>query len=223
MFNKQNRKFIVIGGISLILIISLFLQSFVFNTDTDTTENIENISDTHFVLGNDNAPVTIEIITDYQCAECAYFNKNVLKQIRSYYVHPGLVKIYIRDYMYYGPESMQAAIAARCAGDQNSFWRYHDALYAAQGPPNEHWAVKENLITIAGYLDLDVVDFDNCLMSDKYPAAIAYDYELAISKGVTEVPTFIISGGPYDKTERIEGVVPFPVFQEIIESMLSYN
>ena len=60
-------------------------------------------------------------------------------------------------------------------------------------------------------------------MSDKYPAAIAYDYELAISKGVTEVPTFIISGGPYDKTERIEGVVPFPVFQEIIESMLSYN
>jgi len=223
LFNKQNRKFIVIGSLSLIIIASLFLQIFIFNNDADPTEIIDNISDTHFVLGNDDAPVTIEIITDYQCAECAYFNKNVLKYIRSYYVHTGLVKIYIRDYMYYGPESMGAAIAARCAGDQNAYWRYHDALYSAQGPPNEHWAVKENLVTIAGYLDLDVVDFDNCLLSNKHVKGVADDYEHALSNGVTIVPTFIISGGPYNKTERIEGMVPFQVFQDVIESMLRYD
>jgi protein-disulfide isomerase len=49
------------------------------------------------------------------------------------YVEDGTLKIEWQDFPYQGEESVNAALAARAAGEQSKFWEYHDLLYQNQG------------------------------------------------------------------------------------------
>ena len=64
---------------------------------------------------------------------CRDFALGVGRQIKSDYVDAGQVRFVYRHYPFLGEESVWAAEATECAGDQGMFWEYHDILY-------EKWA-----------------------------------------------------------------------------------
>lgn len=86
------------------------------------------------VLGNTNAPVTIIEFSDYQCPFCEAFFTQTEPQIKKDYIDSGKVKFYYRDYplSQIHPGAQKAAEAARCAGDQNKYWQYHDLVFQNQ-------------------------------------------------------------------------------------------
>ncbi len=86
------------------------------------------------VLGNPNAPVTIIEFSDYQCPFCEAFFTQTEPQIKKDYIDSGKVKFYYRDYplSQIHPGAQKAAEAARCAGDQNKYWQYHDSVFQNQ-------------------------------------------------------------------------------------------
>ncbi len=86
------------------------------------------------VSGNQNAKVTLIEFSDYQCPFCGRHFSQAEGQIKKEYIDKGLVKFYYRDFplSQIHPGAQKAAEAARCAGDQNKYWQYHDLVFQNQ-------------------------------------------------------------------------------------------
>jgi len=82
-------------------------------------------------LGDKDAPVSIVEITDYQCPFCGRHAQQTLPQIEKEYIATGKVKYYVIDLPLEAIHSnaFKAAVATRCAGEQNKFWEMHDQLF----------------------------------------------------------------------------------------------
>ncbi len=164
-------------------------------------------------LGNPAAPVTIVEFTDYQCPYCARHALQTLPQILTGMIDTGLVYYKIKDFPLdqLHPQARAAAAAVRCAGEQEADWDMHDLLFETQ----QNWSGQQNINTIlAGYaadLDLDVMAFENCLLSGKYDEVIQDNLDEGLSLGVQGTPAFFINGYP------ISGAQPFDLFQYAVE------
>ena len=99
-----------------------------------------------------------------------------------------------------------AAIAARCAQEQNSFWLYHDYLYANQESLNS-----ETYLSIANELGLDINKFNSCLQSQEPVKLIASDLTEALALGVDATPYLFING------QRVDGVITLQSLEEALE------
>ena len=85
-------------------------------------------------LGDANAKVTMIEFSDYQCPFCARFYTQTEGQIKKEYIDSGKVKFYYRDFplLQIHPGAQKAGEAARCAGDQDKYWQYHDLIFENQ-------------------------------------------------------------------------------------------
>ena len=127
------------------------------------------------------------------------------------YVEDGTLKIEWRDFPYQGQESVNAARAARAAGEQGKFWEYHDLLYENQGSGNSGAFSDENLWGFARELGLDVERFESDFESEAISAAVQEDFEAGQSAGISGTPTFEING------RRLVGFQPLETFEQAIE------
>jgi protein-disulfide isomerase len=126
-------------------------------------------------LGSAAAPVTIEVWADYQCPYCRLDAMVFGGSLERAYVLPGNARIVYRDFAFLGQESIDAAVAARCAGSQDpgAYWRFHDLLFASQKGENQGTFKRENLVTLAGIAALDATAFAACLDEPAVAKAVA--------------------------------------------------
>jgi len=103
-----------------------------------------------------------------------------------------------------------AARAARCAADQDKFWKFHDALFLDQKKLDP-----DNLKQTAAKVGLDRGKFNACFSSDRQDAGIRKDMEEGNALGVTGTPTFFING------RELVGAQPAPKFNEVINEELA--
>ncbi len=127
------------------------------------------------------------------------------------YVEDGTLKIEWRDFPYQGQESVNAALAARAAGQQGKFWEYHDLLYKNQGSGNSGAFSDEKLSGFARELGLDVERFEPDFRSQEISAAVQADFEAGQSAGISGTPTFEING------QRLVGFQSLETFEQLIE------
>ena len=160
-----------------------------------------------FARGTDDAPVTIVEFSDFQCPFC----KAVLPAVNELLTrYPGKVRWEFRDFPIPAhPGAAKAHEAARCAGEQGKFWEYHDQLFARS--PNHSLPELEQ---IARDLQVDPVNFAECLAAGKYHAAVAADIQEGKRLGVEGTPTFFING------RMREGEQSLAALQELVESEL---
>lgn len=85
-------------------------------------------------LGSEGAKVTLIEFSDYECPFCERHYTQTESKIKTDYIDKGLVKFYYRDFplSQIHPGAQKAAEAARCAGDQNKYWEYHDKVFENQ-------------------------------------------------------------------------------------------
>jgi protein-disulfide isomerase len=147
-------------------------------------------------LGSAAAPVTIEIWADYQCPYCRLETIVFGGSIERAYVLPGIARIVYRDFTFLGQESIDAAVAARCAGrqDPGAYWRYHDLLFASQQGENQGTFKRANLITLAGIASLDTTAFTGCLDDPTVAQEVAAETARGRALGVVSTPTLRLSG-----------------------------
>lgn len=161
-------------------------------------------------MGDPNAPVTIIEFTDIQCPFCARHHSQTLPQIIANYVDKGLVYYVVKDFPLVSihPQAVQAAEAARCAGDQGAYFAMYDRLFSGQSS----WSGRSNAAAIFGEyaleLGLNSVDFTTCLESQKHQAAVLADLELGSRLGVNGTPAFFING------YFLSGAQPYATFVE---------
>src|SRR5689334_3502866 len=69
-------------------------------------------------LGSANAPVKLEVYSDFQCPNCELFWTTVEPTVVKDEVATGRAQLIYHDFSFIGPESLAAAVAARCADQQ---------------------------------------------------------------------------------------------------------
>jgi protein-disulfide isomerase len=123
------------------------------------------------------------------------------------YVESGTLRMEWRDFPYLGRGSLDAAVAARAAQEQDKFWEYHDLLYENQsgGFP------KEKLVELAREAGLDVERFEADLASREYEQTVIEDFQEGQQRGISGTPTFVING------KVLAGMQPVGVFEDAIE------
>lgn len=154
-------------------------------------------------MGEASAPVTVEEWGDFQCPACRAFALTTEPQLRSAYVATGKVRFVFRNMAFIGQESIWAAEAAECAGDEGRFFDFHDKLYALQGVENGGTFSKANLMKIGHDLGLSVT-FDACVTNDRYMQRVRDDTAAGQQKGVTATPTLFVNGRMVEGGQSIE-------------------
>ena len=171
------------------------------------------------VEGSSNAPVTIVEFGDYQCPKCDAWFKNEEPAIKTSYIDTNKTKLYFVDFPFLGADSVTAAQAAYCAGDQGKYWQYHDYLYQNQGSVQSGWASATNLKSYAATLGLDANQFNMCLDSGKYASQVSHNKDVGTSHGVQGTPAFFIIA-PNGTVNEILGPQPATAFSPVIDSSL---
>lgn len=166
----------------------------------------------HF-RGESDAPVTIIEFSDFRCPYCGDWSTETGTEIDEEYIEDGLVRIGFWHFPFLGNQSVLAAEASECAGDQGAFWEYHDYLFSPDIGSQGY--SKEDLKQYAVALNLDADVFNECLDSGKFSQFVQGQRSIAQQIGVSSTPSFLINGEP------IIGAQKYPVFQEVIEEELA--
>jgi protein-disulfide isomerase len=149
-------------------------------------------------LGRPEAPVQLEIWADFQCPICGNLVKDYLPRLTSEFVVPGQVRIVSRDIAILGAgagdESLGAAVAARCAAQQDKYWAYHDWLYYNQRGENRGAFSADRLAAIADQVGLDRARWDACIAEPAQAAAIRKTTADALAIGINATPSFRFGG-----------------------------
>ncbi len=166
------------------------------------------------VLGLSSAPVVLAEYGDFQCTSCGAFFRSVEPQIKAAYIDTGRIRFEWHDFAWIGQESLDAANAARCAGDQGKFWELHDLLYGSQSGENQGAFAKARLKAMGVQLGLEPVVYNACVDGNTHAAAVQADLSDVQNKGFNSTPTFLLAG------QRIVGAQPFAIFKSAIDGAL---
>ncbi len=168
-------------------------------------------------LGKADAPVTVDIWSDYQCPACDVLATQTEPSIVTTFVVPGTVKLVYHDAAFQGAraggswdESVEAAAAARCAIDENKYWQFHDWLFANRLGENVGSFTKERLRAIAQQVGLDLTKYDACMADGATAKAAQQETNDAIAAGINQTPTLKVNG------QTVVGAVGYDALAELI-------
>jgi protein-disulfide isomerase len=144
-------------------------------------------------LGNAGAQVLVEEYGDFQCPQCADFQRAVGPTVRQL-ADQGRIRFVFHEQPILGRESVLAANAATCAGDQGRFWPYHDLLYAEQAPENSGALTAGRLIQLGARVGVGGERFGSCVRDGTYEPWLRQVTEQGSVRGVNSTPTFFVNG-----------------------------
>lgn len=214
---RRNRLLAALAGVVVIALIAGYVAIRISNNGTKTNGNgnlgpmvavadpYPNIPQQTKVLGDPNALRLIEY-GDYQCVACHNAQQSTVPALIQKYVATGALSFEFRDYLVidaglartrgsnYDHESLRAAEAAMCAGDQGKYWPYHASLYQNWTGEGVGDFTESRVKDLAAKLNLDTSAFNKCLDSNKYEDEVKKQDSDATAAGINSTPTFMING-----------------------------
>jgi protein-disulfide isomerase len=165
--------------------------------------------------GQQNAPVTIYEISDFQCPYCAEFWRQTMPSLEREYVATGKVRIvFVNMPLSIHPNAEPAAELAMCAARQHRFWQMHDLLFRHQ----DQWAELQDpapyFLSLGDSARANRAELQACLVAKATRPLVQSDFEGAVRSGATSTPTFYIEGG------LLVGSQPIEVFRSALDSII---
>lgn len=166
-----------------------------------------------YVVGDENAPITLVEYASFTCGHCASFHKLVYPKLMENYIEPGKVKFVFRHYVRDGAD-VAASVVARCQGKER-FGAMKDLFFDRQA----QWlsGVKtiedamDNLAAVARRAGVSRAEFDRCMANqDIQNHVIEMTREGADQFEITGTPTLVMNGevlpleaNRYEELDRI--------------------
>lgn len=150
-------------------------------------------------MGDENAPVLIEVYEDFQCPACRTYSNEVEPLVVENHIATGEVYYVFRQKPFLddqapGRESDQAANASMCAAEQERFWDYHDMLFANWDGENRGAFSNKRLVAFAEALNLNMEAFNGCFESNRYKTEIEKDLAAGQAANVQGTPSVLVNG-----------------------------
>ncbi|MEL6227584.1 MAG: DsbA family protein [Pseudomonadota bacterium] len=139
-------------------------------------------SDLDYVFGNPDGDVSVIEFFDYNCAWC----KRALDQVQQLVDQDKKVRVVMKEMPIFGEHSTYAAKAAMASKKQGKYWEFHVALMKQQR------VSKDNVLTIAADVGIDVERLKKDMQDPAYDAAIADTMRIAEALKIQGTPGFIV-------------------------------
>lgn len=161
------------------------------------------------IRGAADAPVTIVEYSDFHCPFCRRVQPTLTALLEKY---PGQVRLVYKHLPLDGlhPQARRVSEAAWCAGQQDRFWQFHDAVYADTSSD----ASESTLNRYAAAAGLDAGKFAACLSSPEAKSAVQREVAQGEALGLNSTPGFFVNG------REVRGAQPLEAFVAIIDEEL---
>ena len=146
-------------------------------------------------IGPVDAPVVLVVFSDYQCPDRATRANDTLPVMMEH-VDSGDMRIEWRDVNVFGDASEQAAKGAHAAGLQDSYWEFHDELFAGGEHRPASGLTAEALTETANDLGLDADQFQQDMGSDETQEKVDAYAQMGLDLGAFSTPAFLVGGEP---------------------------
>ena len=174
------------------------------------------ISENDFVIGDEDAPVTIIEYASMSCSHCANFHTNTLPELKTEYIDTGKVRMVFRDFPFNYP-ALLGSMMMRCIPNEVRY-DYMNVLYQLQSKwvnrdPN---ITKKELYKIMQSGGMTKDEFDSCysnldIENEILEAVMAAQNDF----NIRSTPSFIVNGN------LVEGNKNTKEFRQIIDKILS--
>lgn len=224
---ERNSQWLAIGLVTVGVLFVAFLFIYPSVKPIDATIPAEDYTypNPDFnKVGKPDAPIKIDEYADFQCPYCRIWFEQTERLLFDNYVANGTVLFEYHSFgEFIGPESVNAARAAYCAGDQDKFWQMHATLFTNQTGENVGAYSDRRVTAFAEDIGLNVDEWSACYNSDKYSDVVDQDGADALATGAKSTPTFVLTYqvNGETKTRMIEGAQTFDAFQKEIEAALA--
>jgi protein-disulfide isomerase len=171
-----------------------------------------------YLLGKADAPVQVIEFADFECPACGQFATLAEPDIRKRLVDPGTVSYRFYDFpLPIHKNTWMASNAAACADEQGKFWEMHDQLFYAQDQWNGQATSrpKSKFQDYAKGIGLDVDKWEACYDAKKYQPRIKANEQMAVKRGATQTPTFVIGN------KMVPGAISYDRFKAYVDSALA--
>ena len=192
----------------------LLIQFFLYFPAYGVT--VLEVTEDDFVIGNENAPVTIIEYASLSCSHCANFHNNTLEILKQEYVDTGKVRFVFRDFPFNYP-ALLGSMVLRCI-PTNVRYDYMNALFLLQSK----WVARENakttreLYKIMQGGGMTKPDFETCISNVELENQLLQGVINAQNEfNIGSTPSFLING------RLVEGNKSVKEFRQIIDKILS--
>jgi protein-disulfide isomerase len=192
MLQKQKRLMHKMSGIAGLKILMILLPALMVIPPTNSQSQKKQPA--NCVGGTTDAPIKLEVFSDFQCSWCKKFYEETITQVlKTYSAEDKVCVIYYEFPLQghaYGHKAARYSIAAQRVG-RKQWVAVLDALYTKQ----EQWALDGN---IEGAIKsvLSAEDFDRVkknLLDPSIDEAIARDVALGEKRGVEGTPSIFLT------------------------------
>lgn len=174
--------------------------------------------DTHKAFGSKNAPITMEVFSDYQCPACKQLYKTTNQQLLDNYVNGSKVYLIHRDFPLPGHAySRIAARYVRAAAQLGKVEPAEQALFNNQ----EKWEVSGDVdgTVAAVFSPSDMAKIRTAAKGNSLDPIIDRDVALGKGYNVNQTPTTVIHYK--GQTYPVVGVVSYDVLHQFLDQLLS--
>lgn len=152
-------------------------------------------------IQGDLAKASIALIefSDFECGYCRTASSDVTDLLQA---RTGIARVHKDFPLIYHAAAKPAAVAARCAGEQEQYWEYYEKLYALPEIKSDRFEA------LAEGLNLDMESFRSCLSNPDQLERVQQDFNEGVALKVDGTPTFLIGkiSGISDRALMISGV-----------------
>ncbi len=153
-------------------------------------------------LGDPDAPVSVTVFNDLQCAPCADYEIDTVDALIAKYARGASVRFEFRHRSFGGAETTLAARAAAAAAEQDREWQYLDLFFRNQDVIRSSRVTDDFLNEIANALpEFEVSSWQASLDSSATTAAVDQDAKLGDSLHLPfNAPSVVVAGPGGQKT-----------------------
>jgi protein-disulfide isomerase len=171
-------------------------------------------------LGSKNAPVTIEVFSDFQCPSCRAFYEETSKQLIANYVTNGKVYLIYRDFpLDMHSYSRQASRFANAAAEVGLFESAEGALFDNQDKWAPSGKIEEVVAASFTPAQLKKIRDYQAAHANEINATIERDRMLGLQKAVNQTPSIFVTA--HGKTEALPGgTVSYSLMKQYIDFLL---
>jgi protein-disulfide isomerase len=173
-------------------------------------------------LGSRQAPITIEVFSDYECPQCRLFYQNVARQLIDNYVAAGKVYLVHRDFPLpmhtYSRQAAHWLNAAAAAGECETA---EQTLYAKQDEWGATGKIEQVLASAVSAAAMKKIRLIESTQGAQLDAAIQSDIALGNSRHVDATPSiFVFHRG--QMTPLPPGAVSYALLKQYIDYLLQH-
>jgi protein-disulfide isomerase len=169
-------------------------------------------------MGNNNAPIMMEVYSDFQCPHCKHFHDEIQPQVVQNYVNTG--KLYLIHHDFPLPTfkySREAALYAIAAARFKKYEVVADTLFARQDYWGQNGKVDE---VVATALTPDEMKKARVLIKDpEVVAQLDHEIELGKAAKVSSTPSIFLTR--HLRIIPVPANTSYPILSKVLDDLLT--